>query len=68
MTLCVIHPKQAGKKNLETISVASKKIDLAVSTENAERMLASLEDKGEKITTKRELISDFKYQCPLKII
>jgi len=61
MTLCVIRPKQTGKKSLETLSVAGKKVDLAVSTENTECIFTSLEDKGEKIATKRELISDFKY-------
>jgi hypothetical protein len=53
MTLRVIHPKQTGKKTLETISVATKKVDLAVSTEKAERMFASLEDKGEKNHNKK---------------
>jgi hypothetical protein len=67
MTLCVIHPKQTGKKSLETLSVATKKVGLAVGTENTECIFTSLEDKGEKITTKRE-ISYFKYQCLMKII
>ena len=48
MTLCVIHPKQTGKKSLEILSVATKKVDLAVSTENTECIFTSLEDKEKK--------------------
>jgi hypothetical protein len=44
----VIHNKYTVKRSLEAVLVASKKVDLAVSTENTEYIFTSLEDKGKK--------------------
>jgi hypothetical protein len=40
------------KKSIEALLIASIKVDLTVSTEYIECILTSLEDKGEKVTTK----------------